>query len=205
MDLSTDTPATPPDCWKEFGQMMSVIENSATTEELHANLKPFGEAFTVAGSGAMVSKAESAIEFLVETIENRSTSPEAIFAADCLATWRYAPEVVLPFCAKVLHEILAGDKLSAMEDVAVEAIEVMSYFGEDAAPHGLEVMGCLLLDHCPVKVKHAALQFLFDTAISGTSTVVFEKVLRESADPDIVEWAERQKWDHKDEDCEGDE
>lgn len=193
MDLVEDTKATPPDCWAGYKELLAAVEAKASANELTATTQHPSALLAVAAKGEMSSENDLP-DRLTQYIEAHAGTPEAILAARYLSMLEEAPEVVVPFCARVLHEILHADKLTQMEDLAVEVITAMSQYGEDAARHALDVVGCLLLDSCPAKVKHIALEFVLQMVAPLTCTVVFEQILRRSKDPDITQWLVGRTW-----------
>ena len=193
MDFAEDTKATPPDCWAGFGRMVSDIK-ACSSEDLLARTEQFDLAAYVESAGQRLEDTETLIDQLVRTVKQGSGTPEAILAARYLAASKNAPEQVLQFCTLVLHEIMYSSKVVQMEQVAVEVIQSMSCYGDKAAAYALDVVGCLLLKDCPAEVKHAALEFLVRTAAPRTCNVVFEKVLRQTGDPDITQWVEGHEW-----------
>lgn len=196
MDFTDGNHSTAPDCWSGFGQMMSVIEACATYEEVQKNTAQYGEAAAVVGSAGIFKTAASALNQLAHMIEHHPDKPETILAAQYLSAMEHAPNLVLPYCAYVLHEILHGEKLVQMEAAAVYAIQAMSCYGNDAAPYALDVVGCLLLKECPGKVKECALDFFIQTSMPDACDGAFSVVVDQSEDPTIRQWnADRKQED----------
>lgn len=198
MDFTDGKYDTAPDCWSGFGQMMSAIEACATYEEVETNTTQCGEAAAVVGYSEILSTAASALNQLAHMIEHHHDKPETILAAQYLSAMEHAPDLVLPYCAYVLHKILHDGKLVQMEAAAVYAIQAMSCYGNDAAPYALDVVGCLLLKECPAKVKECALDFFIQTSMPDACDGAFSVVVDQSEDPVIRQWnADRKQEDNE--------